>query len=131
MSFEEDGETHTLGILRELRALAEEISQGHMDYAHRFHELLQSACNPNIPDVAKDFGFTVFSHTDRAGARGRTIAVSSNITIAVAAWECACKIFPEDRWFVTWGGMVQYDSAQDRHTKSRGIKTWRGGEPRA
>jgi hypothetical protein len=56
-----------VGILRELRALAEEISHGHMDYAHRLHELLQSACNPNLPDVAKDFGFTVFSHTDRAG----------------------------------------------------------------
>ena len=126
---EEDGEAHTIGILRELRALAEEISNGHMDYAHRFHELLlQSACNPNLPDVAKDFGFTVFSHTDRAGARGRTIAVCANITIAIAAWECACNIFPKDRWFLTWGGMVQYDSARDRQTKLRGIATWT--EPR-
>jgi hypothetical protein len=48
------------------------------------------------------------------GARGRTIAVCANITIAIAAWECACKIFPKDRWFLTWGGMVQYDSARDR-----------------
>jgi hypothetical protein len=59
----------------------------------------------------------------RRGARGRTIAVCANITIAIAAWECACKIFPKDRWFLTWGGMVQYDSARDRQTKPRGIRT--------
>ena len=111
---EEDGEAHTLGILRDLRQLASEIANNHDHYAHQFHELLQSACNPNLPDVAKDFGFTVFSHAGETGARGRTIAVSSNITVAIAAWECACKIFPKDRWFLTWGGMVQYDSHRRR-----------------
>jgi hypothetical protein len=125
---EEDGEAHTIGILRELRVLAEEISNGHMDYAHRFHELLQSACNPNLPDVAKDFGFTVLSDT-AAGGRGRTIAVSANITIAIAAWECACKIFPKDRWYLTWGGMVQYDSARDRQTKPRGLPKYDAEQP--
>jgi hypothetical protein len=121
---EEDGEAHTLGILRELRELAKEISDGHMDYAHRFHELLQTACNTNLPDVAKDFGFKVFSTTEQVGARGRTIAVCANITIAIAAWECACMIFPKDRWYLTWGGMVQYDSAREWQTKPKGIQTW-------
>ena len=113
-SAEEDGEAHTLGLLKELRELAEEISHGHMDYAHKFHELLRKISNPNLPDVAKDFGFTVFSTEVEVGARGRTIAVCANITIAVAAWECACKIFPNDRWLLTWGGMVQYDSQRSR-----------------
>lgn len=109
----EDGEAHTLMLLKELRELAEEISNGHYDYAHRFHELLQKVRNPNLPDVAKDFGFTVFSQ-DQNQSRGKTVAVCVNITIAVAAWECACKIFPNDRWLLTWGGMVQYDSKRRR-----------------
>ena len=106
----EDGEAHTLRLLRELRELAGEIAEGHEEYAHRFHELLQSVHNPNLPDVAKDFGFTVQSVG--VGVRGRTVAICANATIAVAAWECACKIFPKDRWILTWGGMVQYDSAK-------------------
>jgi hypothetical protein len=109
----EDGEAQTLRLLKELRELADEISDGHLDYAHRFHELLQSVQNPNLPDVARDFGFTVLSK-DRTGSRGRTIAVCANITIAIAAWECACKIFPNDQWLLTWGGMVQYDSHRKR-----------------
>jgi hypothetical protein len=99
-----------LGLLKELRALAEEISDGHMDYAHRFHELLQRVQNPNLPDVATDFGFRVESVDRKGHSRGRTIAVCANMSIAIAAWQCACKIFPDDRWFLLWGGMVQYDS---------------------
>jgi hypothetical protein len=63
----EDGEAQTLGLLTELRELAEEISHGHMDFAHRFHELLQRVKNPNIPDVAQDFGFRVFACKPRDG----------------------------------------------------------------
>jgi len=73
---EEDGEAHTLGLLKELRALAEEIGHGHMDYAHKFHELLQTIKNPNLPDVAKDFGFRVLS-CNEFGGTGRTIAAST------------------------------------------------------
>jgi len=107
---EEDGEAQTLGLLVELRELAEEISQGHMDYAHRFHELLARVRNPNLPAVAQDFGFQVIACKPGTGTITRTIAVCANIQIARAAWECACKIFPDDRWILTWGGMVQYDS---------------------
>jgi hypothetical protein len=114
---EEDGEAHTLGLLKELRELAREISDGHMDYAEKFHDLLQSACNPNLPTVAQDFGFTVLSTEVETGARGRTIAVCANITVAIAAWECACRIFPNDRWLLTWGGMVQYDSRRERQRR--------------
>lgn len=111
---EENGEAHTLGILRELRELAKEISDGHMDYAHRFHELIQTACNPNLPDVAKDFGFKVFFSTmEQVGARGRTIAVCANITIAIAAWECACMI---------WDGAVRFRTRMA--DEAEGIQTW-------
>jgi hypothetical protein len=115
---EEDGEAHTLGLLKELRALADEIGHGHMDYAHKFHELLQTIKNPNLPDVAKDFSFRILSCNEFGGTE-RTIAVSSNITIAIAAWQCACKIFPNDRWLLLWGGMVQYDSAKEKQTRPR------------
>ena len=105
-----DGEAQTLGLLTELRELAEEISHGHMDFAHRFHELLQRVKNPNIPDVAQDFGFRVIACKPGTATVIRIIAVCANIQIARAAWECACKIFPDDRWILTWGGMVQYNS---------------------
>jgi hypothetical protein len=58
-----------------------------------------------VPDVAKDFGFTVVSVKETKGGTARTIAVCANVTIAIAAWECACRIFPKDRWLLTWGGM--------------------------
>jgi hypothetical protein len=124
---EESGEPHTLALLKELRELAEEISHGHMDYAERFHQLLRSVHNPNLPDVAKDFGFSVRSVDPEAGGVARTVAVCVNISIAVAAWECACKIYPKDRWLLLWGGMVHYDSARDRQTKPRGLPTWTEG----
>jgi hypothetical protein len=57
----EDSDAHTLGLLNELRVLAQEISYGHSDYSERFHELLNRVSNPNLPDVAKDFGFRVMS----------------------------------------------------------------------
>lgn len=107
---DEDGEAHTLGLLAELREMAEEISEGHMDYAQRFHDLLQKISNPNLPDVATGFGFRVIGLKEGTAIQKRTIAVCANVTIARAAWECARKIFPEDRWILTWGGMVQYDS---------------------
>ena len=54
-----NGEGRTLGLLRELREMAEEIGRGHTGYANRFHELLQKVANPNLPDVAKEMGFRV------------------------------------------------------------------------
>lgn len=62
-----------------------------MDYAHRFHELLQCVRNPNMPDVANDFGFRVIACKPGTGTMTRTIAVCANATIAAAAW---VKSFP-------------------------------------
>ena len=104
------GEVHTLGILRELREMAEEIGRGHKDYANRFHELLLKVANPNLPDVAKEMGFRVIALEPGTANQRRVVAVCTNASVAVAAWECARKIFPDDRWILTWGGMVQYDS---------------------
>jgi hypothetical protein len=107
---EEGGEAHTLGILRELQETAEEIGHGHMHYAQRFHELLQTISNPNLPDVARNMGFRVIALQPGTSSQRRVIAVCSNASVAIAAWECACKIFPKDRWILTWGGMVTRDS---------------------
>src|SRR5687768_11243848 len=54
-------EACTLGILRELREMAEEIGRGHTGYANRFHELLQKVANPNLPEVAREMGFRVIA----------------------------------------------------------------------
>lgn len=116
-SQEEDGEAHTLRLLKELQKLASEIAGNHDHYASQFHELLRQVHNPNLPDVAKDFGFSVRSTNPDTGGVARTLAVCANITIAIAAWECACKIFPNDRWLLLWGGMVQYDSGRERQRR--------------
>jgi hypothetical protein len=110
MDPEPDGEAVTLGILRELRDLADEIRRGHSDYAHRFHELLLKVSNPNLPDVAAEMGFRVIALEPGTANHRRLVALSANASVAIAAWECARKIFPEDRWILTWGGMVQRDS---------------------
>lgn len=81
-----------------------------MDGAKRFHALLLRVRFPNIPDVAAEFGFKVIACEPGTGTTTRTIAVCANASIAVAAWECACKIFPDDRWLTTWGGRVMRDS---------------------
>jgi len=96
--------------------LVKEISDGHMDYAEKFDDLLQSACNPNLPTVAKDFGFTVLSTEVETGARGRTIAVCANITVALAAWECACSQRPLAS-HLRWNGRVRFSSEQFGHKR--------------
>lgn len=89
---DEDTEAHTLGILRELREMAKEISHGHMDYANRFHEVLQSLANPNLPEVAKELQYGVTAYALGTRQRICVIAVCGNPTVARAAYECACKI---------------------------------------
>jgi hypothetical protein len=106
----EDGEAQTLGILRELREMAEEISHGHMDYAHRFHQVLQSLKNPNLPDVAKDLQYSVRAYKRGTSELTRIIAVCGNPSVARAAYECATKLFPNERWLLLWGGSVMDQS---------------------
>lgn len=110
----DDNEAVTLGILYELRAMADEIGHGHMHYASLFHDLLQKVANPNLPDVAQEMGFRVLSLQGGTASHKRVIAVCSNMDVARAAWECACKLFPDDRWLLTWGGMIQCDSRRPR-----------------
>src|ERR1700754_4535748 len=86
---EEDGEAVTYGLLNELRLLADEIGHGHLDYGHRFPDLLQKTKNPNLPDVALEMGFRVVSFESGTRNMKRTIAVCANISIARAAYECA------------------------------------------
>jgi hypothetical protein len=105
-----DGEAVTLGLLREMRDLAEEMSRGNSDHANRFHDLLQRVSNPNLPSVATEMGFRVIALEPGTANHRRLIAVCSNATVAVAAWDCARQIFPDDRWIMTWGGMVHRDS---------------------
>src|SRR5215216_6145645 len=106
----EDGEAATLGILRELKEMAEEISHGHMDYAERFHQVLESLKNPNLPDVAKDLQYSVRAYKRGTSELTRVIAVCGNPTVARAAYECAIKLFPNERWVLLWGGYLMDQS---------------------
>jgi hypothetical protein len=107
---EDDGEAITLGILRELREMAEEISRGHMEYAGRFHRVLESLKNPNLADVANGLQYSVRSYERGTRQLTRVIAVCGNPTIARAAFECACKLFPNERWTLCWSGYVMDES---------------------
>ena len=48
----EEGDRYTLGLLLELRKLANEAADANSSLANRFHELLRSVSNPNAPEVA-------------------------------------------------------------------------------
>ena len=82
---EEDGEAHTLGLLRELREMAEDIGHGHVEYADRFQKLLNALRNPNLHDVAKELSFQVTSYRAGTRERERVISLNGHITVARAA----------------------------------------------
>lgn len=109
----EDGEAHTLGLLKELRELAQQASDSTADIAARFHELLRSVSSSNTPDVPKGLSFRVMSR-DKAGEVQRVIAVCGNIEIARAAFETAKRIFPNDRWVLLWGAYVSDDTHPEK-----------------
>ena len=90
--------------------MAEEISHGHMDYAERFHQVLESLKNPNLPDVAKDLQYSARAYKRGTSELTRVIAVCGNPTVARAAYECAIKLFPNERWVLMWGGYLMDQS---------------------
>ena len=107
---EEDGERHTLGLLLQLRELCEKAADTQDDLAWRLHELLRSISSSNTPDVAAELTFRVEGFIGRSSMPMRTMSLNGNITVARAAYEATLKLYPNDRWILTWGGVVVADS---------------------
>ena len=106
----EEGDRYTLGLLLELRKLANDAADADSTLANRFHALLKSVSSPNAPEVAKELPFKVrqfIGHSDRLL---RTVSLNGNIDLARAAFEAAKKIYPEDRFVLLWGSWVIEDS---------------------
>jgi hypothetical protein len=104
------GEARAMLLLQELRDLAEEMSWDNSTYASRVHDLQEKIRHLDICGIDKEMGFRVVAY--RAGTREieRTIAACSNADIAIAAYARALEIYPDYRWLLLWGGMVQRDS---------------------
>jgi hypothetical protein len=105
-----DGDRYTLGLLLELRKAAREAAEANDDLAARFHALLRSVSNPNVPDVAKDLPFKVRGFVGRSEEPLRTISLNRSIEVARAAFETAKRLYPKDRWVLLWGSWVVEDS---------------------
>jgi hypothetical protein len=107
---EEDGERHTLSLVMELKQLCQEAADAQDNFAARFHDLLRQVSNPNMMTVERDLTFRVIGHAGRTNNILRTISLNGNATVGRAAYEAAVKLYPNDRWVLTWGALLIEDS---------------------
>jgi hypothetical protein len=106
----EDGDRHTLGLLLELRALAQECADTNADMTARFHQLLRSVSNSNTPEVAKELPFKVRQFIGKSDDLLRTLSLNGNIELARGAFEVAKRIYPNDRLVLLWGNWIVEDT---------------------
>ena len=88
----EEGDRHTLGLLLELRSLAQECANANAEMTNRFHQLLRSVSSSNTPDVAKELPFKVRQFIGQSDELLRTLSLNGNIDIARGAFEVAKRI---------------------------------------
>src|SRR5215203_4002773 len=105
----EEGDRYTLGLLLELRQLANEEVDANSTLADRFHQLLRSVSNPNAPEVAKELPYKVRQFIGHSDKLLRTVSLNGNIELARAAFDAAKKIYPDDRFVLLWGSWVIED----------------------
>lgn len=106
----EEGDRYTLGLLLELRALANEAVETNSSLTDRFQQLLRSISNTNAPEIGKDFPFRVRQFAGHPDELLRTLSLNGNIELARAAFETAKRIYPNDRLVLLWGNWVVEDS---------------------
>jgi hypothetical protein len=103
-------EDSALKILQEMRDLATEFSNENSSFAHRAHDLLNRIRYPDMAGVSDQMGYRVIACEVGTATQVRTIAACSNSSVALAAWEAACRVYPDYRWLLCWGAMVSRDS---------------------
>ena len=108
---EDEGDAHTLGLLVDLRDLCTKIADNHHQYASQLHDLLRQVQNPNVHGLDKELTFRV-EQLDETAAEDqypemfRSLLLNCSVKLAHAAFEAACKCYPNRRLILKWGSYV-------------------------
>lgn len=117
---EDHGDAHTLGLLVDLRNLCRRIGEEHHRMAGELHDLLQQVQNPNVHGLDKELGFRVVQvdgdvPREQWPELYRALSLNCSITLARAAYDAACKAYPNCGIVLKWGGVVvdHYEPKKD------------------
>jgi hypothetical protein len=103
MTEHDDGRTQTLGLLEEMRRVCREL-QGDLELAsRRLTRLNASVANPNLPDVENSLTFRVEKWDRHDQHVTWLVSLNSTVTVALAAYEAAVRMYPDDRWTLRQG----------------------------
>ena len=108
---EDEGDAHTLGLLVDLRKLCSRIGDEHRRMASELHDLLRQVQNPNVHGLDRELGFRVQQLDEKGNPESwpelfRLLSLNCSMTLARAAFEAACKCYPNKRLVLKWGGVV-------------------------
>ena len=111
MAAEDEGDAHTLGLLVDLRNLCTRFGEEHHGMASELHDFLRQVQNPNVHGLNKELTFRVEQLDEKGDPDGwpelfRSLSLNCSITLARAAFEAACKCYPNRRLILKWGGVV-------------------------
>jgi hypothetical protein len=108
---EDEGDAYTLGLLVDLRDLCSRIGDEHHRMASELHDLLRQVQNPNVHGLDKKLTFRVeqldeHAPSDQYPEMFRSLSLNCSQTIAQAAFEAACKCYPNRRLILKWGSYI-------------------------
>lgn len=111
MQDEDDGDAHTLGLLVDLRNLCRRMGDEHHRMAAELHDLLRQVQNPNVQGLDKELTFRVeqldpIAPGDQYPEMFRSLSLNCNVQLARAAFEAACKCYPNQRLILKWGSYI-------------------------
>jgi hypothetical protein len=114
----EEGDSHTVDLLGDMRKLCDEMGASFDSFHRRFWELQQAISNPNTHGLSKELTHKVMQlETGTAGYPEtlRTISLNGSAPVAQAAFHAAVKAYPTRTWVLRWGMMVmeRYDPPKE------------------
>ncbi len=109
---EAEGDGQSLGLLLEMRALCQAITEQNDRFAYEAHKLLQRLANPNLHGLDEKLSYRVVQREPEFyGANIRLIAACGNLTMGHVALKEAIRQDPRSGWILLSPGRVcgRYD----------------------
>jgi len=111
MDGDDEGDAHTLGLLVDLRDLCSRIGDEHHRMASELHDLLRQVQNPNVHGLNKELTHRVEhlngdTPLDQWPEMYRILSANCSGVLARAAFEAACKSYPNQRLILKWGAYI-------------------------
>jgi hypothetical protein len=98
----DDGQLHTLGLLKQLRVESKELWGTSSGLYERVDALLRELANPNLHDIA-NMAYRVKLWDGHAQHIRWTIAAIGHVAIAQATFEAAVREWPHERFTLRHG----------------------------